>query len=147
MEVLLLDFVLLVILFVWFTLILTGIKIGKYTLCWSSIKEREKPEIIMWLVFLVLIFLYVIFPIAGNIAMILFLLMWIIAQWFMTLQYIFFPNEKKIKGYNKYFEDMHHIIKPSEKRLVPDTYHIVLFALIIICIIATIINLAFSQII
>ena len=132
----LLDIILLVILFFWFTLIMPGCKIGNAVLCTSAIKENSKPEIIMWLVLLMLVPLYIFTDYIGNIAIMIFLLMWIIAQWFFTLRFIFFPNERKIMGYNKHFEDTHHFIKPSPKRLVPDTYHIVLFAMLIICFVA-----------
>ena len=134
-------FILLMILFIWFSLLLPGVKIGKFILCGSSVKEREKPELVMWLVFLILLPTYIFFPLAGNILILIFLLLWFIAQWFFTLRYIFFPNERKIEGYNNYFASSHYIIKPSKKRLVPDTYHIVLFSLIIVCLFATTINL------
>lgn len=134
------DFILLKILFLWFSLLLPGVKIGKYVLCGSSLKEREKPELIMWLVFLLLLPTYMHFPLVGTILMLAFLLLWMIAQWFFTLRYIFFPNEQKIKGYNAFFANSHYLIKPSDKRLVPDTYHTVLFILIFVCIITTAIN-------
>ena len=135
------DVILLKILFLWFSLLIPGIKIGKYVLCGSSFKAREKPEMIMWLVFLLLLPVYIRFPLVGTVLMLTFLLVWITAQWFFTLKYIFFPDEGKTKSYNAYFADSHYIIKPSDKRLVPDTYHTVLFVLIIVCIIATTINL------
>ena len=135
------DTILLVLLFLWFTLIMPGFKIGSAILCTSAVKERSKPEIIVWLVFLLLIPAYIFTDYAGNVAVIVFLLMWIVAQWFFTLRFIFFPNERKIMGYNRHFEDTHHIIKPSSRKLVPDTYHIVLFVMLIICFVAVVVRL------
>ena len=138
------DFILLIVLFIWFSLILPGVKVGRFVLCGSAIKGRSKLEIIMWLVFLLLLPIYVLLPFVGSIAMLVFLLLWLVAQWFFTIQYIFFPNEHRIKAYNQHFKHSHHIIKPSDKRLVPDTYHIVLFVLLAICLATTIFNLIYS---
>jgi len=135
------DVMLLIILFIWFTFIMTGLRIGKYLLCSSSIRNKEKPEIIMWVILFILLPMYVFLGTIGKIAMLVYLLLWFIAQWYFTIRFIFFPNTNKVKGYNKYFEDTHHIIKPSEKRLIPDTYHIILFITIFLCIILIIMNL------
>jgi len=137
------DFILILALFACYSLVLPGFRIKKYNfvLCGSSIKEREIPEIVLWLVFLALLPIYILLPLAGGIAMLALLLMWFAVQCVFTLRFIFFPNEQKIKGYNSYFKDTHHIIKPSDKRLVPDTYHIVLFVLMIVCLIAVAVNL------
>ena len=138
------DFIssaLLILLFFWYTLIMTGFKIRSIVICTSAVKEKSLPEIILWAVFLALIPSYIFTSFVGNVAAILFLLMWIVAQYFFTLRFILFPNAKRIQAYNRYFANTHHIIKPSPKRLVPDTYHIVLFALIFACLIATLINL------
>ena len=138
------DTILLILLFLWFTLIMTGLKVGGSIICTSAVREKSKPEIIMWTVLTVLIPIYIFTSIVGNVAVILFLLLWIVAQYFFTLRFIIFPNEKKIQAYNRHFADTHHIIKPSSKRLVPDTYHIVLFVMLFACLFAATINLLFS---
>ena len=140
----LIDTVLLILLFLWFTLIMTGFKVGSTIICTSAVRDKSIPEIIMWTVLLALIPIYTFTSIIGNIAVVLFLLLWIIAQYFFTLRFVIFPNTKKIQVYNRHFADTHHIIKPSNKRLVPDTYHIVLFIMLFTCLFVTIANLLFS---
>ena len=134
------DVIFLVALFIWFTFILTGLKVGGHILCTSSIKNKEKPEIIMWSILLLLLPIYFFLGAIGKIAMLIYLLLWFVVQWFLTIRFIFLPKINKVKGYNKYFEKTHHIIKPSEKKLIPDTYHIVLFTLIFLCIVMIIIQ-------
>ena len=61
------------------------------------------------------------------------LLLWFIVQfmchWYFT---IFGASEKKLQGYNECFRDSIRIIPASDKRLIPDFYHIVLHILILI---------------
>ena len=61
------------------------------------------------------------------------LLLWLAVQfmchWYFT---IFGASERKLKGYNDCFRDSVRIFPMSEKRLIPDLYHIVLHLLILI---------------
>ena len=61
------------------------------------------------------------------------LLLWFIVQfmchWYYT---IFGASERKLKGYNECFRGCLRIFPESEKRLVPDLYHIVLHVLILV---------------
>ena len=65
------------------------------------------------------------------------LLLWFAVQfmchWYFT---IFGASERKLKGYNECFRDAVRIFPMSDKRLVPDLYHIVLHLLILLNIIA-----------
>lgn len=64
------------------------------------------------------------------------LLLWFIVQfmchWYFT---IFGASERKLQGYNDCFRDSIRIFPMSDKRLIPDLYHIVLHILILINII------------
>ena len=61
------------------------------------------------------------------------LLLWLIVQfmchWYYT---IFGASERKLQGYNDCFRESIRIFPMSDKRLVPDLYHIVLHILILI---------------
>ena len=61
------------------------------------------------------------------------LILWFIVQfmchWYFT---IFGASERKLQGYNDCFRDSVRIFPMSDKRLIPDLYHIVLHILILI---------------
>ena len=61
------------------------------------------------------------------------LLLWFVVQflchWYFT---IFGASEKKLQGYNDCFRDSIRIFPVSDKRLIPDLYHIVLHILILV---------------
>ncbi|MBR2223831.1 MAG: hypothetical protein IJ973_05845 [Christensenellaceae bacterium] len=58
---------------------------------------------------------------------------WFIVQFFCHWFYtIFGATRKKIQGYNDCFRDTIRLFPMSEKRLIPDLYHIVLHILILI---------------
>lgn len=116
------------LLFIWFTLDMSGLTIGN-----SIIVEKawNSADGIFWLIFLVGIILFVIIEKVGLIYLSSFYGLWFLLQYIFTGHYIIFPDNNRIEGYNRFFENTHHIIKPSSVILVPDTYHIVLFALII----------------
>lgn len=61
------------------------------------------------------------------------LILWFIVQfmchWYFT---IFGASERKLHGYNDCFRDSVRIFPMSDKRLIPDLYHIVLHILILI---------------
>ena len=65
--------------------------------------------------------------------MALFVLLWFIVQfmchWYFTL---FGASERKLQGYNECFKDCIRLFPMSNKRLIPDLYHIVLHILILI---------------
>jgi len=126
------------LLFIWFTLDMSGLTIGNSTLvekAWNS------ADGIFWLIFLIGIILFISKQNIGRIYLSSFYGLWFLMQYILTGHYIIFPNLSKIESYNRYFENTHHIIKPSSTVLVPDTYHIVLFTLIIAaCLIALIYN-------
>lgn len=76
------------------------------------------------------------FPPAGKWMLFGILLLWFIVQfmchWYFT---IFGASDRKLKGYNDSFRGTVRIFPMSEKRIVPDLYHIVLHILILLNII------------
>lgn len=72
------------------------------------------------------------FPVVGKWVLFTILLLWLIVQflchWYYT---IFGVSEQKLKGYNECFKDAVYLIPPSDKRLIPDLYHIILHLLIL----------------
>ena len=69
------------------------------------------------------------------------LVFWFIIQFFCHWYYTLFgASEQKLKGYNECFQGTLRLIPKSDKRLIPDFYHIVLHLLIlangILCLLA-----------
>ena len=52
----------------------------------------------------------------------------VFCHWYYTL---FGASEQKLKGYNECFQGTLRLIPKSDKRLIPDFYHIVLHLLIL----------------
>ncbi len=70
---------------------------------------------------------------AGKWILLGILLLWFAVQfmchWYFT---IFGASERKLRGYNDCFRDTVRIFPMSDKRLIPDLYHIVLHLLILL---------------
>ena len=138
MKVLLLIFQL--ILFIWFIGCITDYKIKKYILVEGM--GIKSAEFIMLVLYGTGILLTLIFPKVGYHVVLYILVFWIVIQFFCHWYFtIFGASEKKLKGYNKCFEGTVRIFPSSEKRLVPDFYHIVLHLFIITNIVMTLIYL------
>ncbi len=114
-------------LFMWFTLDMTGIKIKNCILVESALLSGDG---IWWLIFLTGLILLFYKRKVGVIYLLIYYFLWIVLQYFMTFQFIIFPDKSKIENYNHYFEKTHHFIKPSNEILVLDTYHTILFCLL-----------------
>jgi len=118
-----------VILFFWFSMDMTGFSIGGLTLvesAWNSIDG------VIWLIFLGLSILFIFKEKIGKYMLTIFVLLWAVIQFVFHWRYTLFgASEQKIISYNRYFKETYHIIPESDKILIPDLYHIVLFLLII----------------
>ena len=69
------------------------------------------------------------------------LALWFVVQFFCHWYYtIFGASESKLKGYNECFKGTARLIPMSEKRLIPDLYHIVLHVLILLNVILVLIS-------
>lgn len=64
------------------------------------------------------------------------LVLWFVVEffchWFFT---IFGASERKLQGYNDCFRDTVHLVPMSEKRVIPDLYHMIQHLLILLNII------------
>jgi hypothetical protein len=131
-----LNKILMILLFIWFTLDITGFKIGSFVLVESP--GLMSFDFFWWILLCVCLFLY---HKKQALYLISFLVMWLFVQfsshWYYTL---FGASEKKLAGYNNYFSNTHHIFGMSETTLIPDTYHIVLHLLIIGALVTVIMN-------
>ena len=73
------------------------------------------------------------FPGAGRWILLAILLLWFAVQFLCHWRYtIFGASPEKLKGYNQCFRGTLRIFPPSEVRLIPDLYHIVLHILILL---------------
>ena len=121
------------ILFVWFSLDMTGFSFKNITLVESAWNQVDG---LWWLIFLTSFIGFKFKEKFGKYFLFIFILMWIIIQfkchWYHT---IFGTSIEKINSYNQYFRHTLHIIPPSEKILIPDLYHIILHLLILISLI------------
>ena len=129
---------LIVISFLFYSLIVTGFKIKNFTLVTSCIKD-EPIDLVFWVPYAASVVTFVFAPQVGQWLLLgLFIFVHVIFS-FSTYRYWFKPNEKKIASYNDFFSDTHHIIKPREDVLVPDTFHIAVFLMFAVNLIAMII--------
>lgn len=130
-------FPLLLVTFAIYTLNITGFAVGRFVLCESCLKD-EPVDIIFWLIFGAAIVLFRLYPSIGQYVLLGFFLLSIAVQYHFTFRYLYRPDANKIASYNKYFAHTHHIIPASGERLIPDTYHILLFALLFLNLVAII---------
>lgn len=85
-----------------------------------------------WLIlFLACLLCFFIYEPIGKWIYAIFLFLWIVIQFFCHWFYtIFGATTKKIKSYNSCFKDTIHIFSPSEARIIPDLYHMILHSII-----------------
>ncbi len=115
------------ILFVWFTLDITGFAIKDFVLVISAFKD-EPIDVVWWAIFLIATVLFIWKDKIGKYIIAAFLVIWAFIQCRM-----YFIGEQGIKSYNNYFinEGTHRILPTSNTFLVKDTYHIFLDILIL----------------
>lgn len=117
-------------LWIWFLGCTTTYRAGKHLLVEGmGIKSAEFVMLCLYSIGLVS---YHFFQPVGKWILLAILALWFIVQflchWYYT---IFGASDKKIKGYNECCRDTIRIFPMSEKRLVPDLYHIFLHILIV----------------
>lgn len=117
-------------LWIWFFGCTTTYRVGKHLLVEGM--GMKSAEFIVLCLYSIGLVSYHFFQTAGKWILLSILALWFIVQflchWYYT---IFGANEKKIKGYNECFRNTIRIFPMSEKRLVPDLYHIILHILIL----------------
>ena len=111
---------------------------GKFILVHSCLKD-EPIDLVFWVPYTVFVITFIFAPHIGQ---------WLLLAAFLfihaicfssTYKYWIWPNQKKIQSYNRHFADTHHIIKPSDTVLIPDTFHIMIFSMFFINLIAIVI--------
>ena len=119
---------------IWFLGCITTYRVGKHLLVEGM--GIKSAEFVMLCLYSIGLLSYHIFPPAGKWILLAILLFWFVVQFFCHWYYtIFGVSEKKLKGYNECFQNTVRIFPMSEKQLIPDFYHIILHALILINII------------
>ena len=118
-------------LWVWFLGCTVTYRIGKRLIVEGmGVKSAEFAVLCLYSLGLIA---YHCFQPAGKWVLFSILLLWFAVQfmchWYYT---IFGASESKLKGYNECFKDAVRLFPMSEKRLVPDLYHILLHVLILI---------------
>jgi len=112
--------------FLIYSLNVTGFRLGKFVLCGSCVKD-EPIDLVFYFPYAAAV---VTFWFASHIGQWLLLglfALFHVVCFFSTYKYCLWPDEDKIKRYNLHFAHTHHIIKPSQRVLVPDTFHMMLF--------------------
>lgn len=129
-----------IILFIWFFGCVVSYKTKKWVLVDGT--GINGIELKWLLIYLICCVSFIFLKSVEKWLLPIFLLIWLSIQfrchWYYT---IFGASEKKLKGYNKCFENTIHIIHISDKCLVPDLYHMVLHLLVLLLMVLCIINL------
>lgn len=120
-----------VVLWIWFLGCTITYRVGK-TLLVEGVGPKSAEFAVLCLYSFGIIVFHCFQP-AGKWILFGILMLWFIVQfmchWYYT---IFGANERKLQGYNDCFRDSVRIFPMSDKRLIPDLYHIVLHILILI---------------
>ena len=118
-------------LWIWFLGCITTYRFGKHLLVEGM--GIKSAEFFMLCFYTLGLTSYHLFPPVGKRILLAILLFWLIVQFFCHWYFtIFGVSETKLKGYNHCFRNTIRLFPMSEKRLVPDLYHIILHALIVL---------------
>ena len=112
----------LIALLVWFSLAVIGVSFGETTL---TLRDFDFTTILFFCIYAVLVILYFLKENIFKYIMVVFCFLWLTAQ---AMNYFLSPAG--VAAYNRIFNDTHHIISPSNTIAIPDTYHMILQALI-----------------
>lgn len=119
-----------IVLWIWFFGCIRTYRIGKYLLV-EGMGIKSAEFVMLCLYSIGLISFHFLQPV-GKWILFAILVFWLVVQFFCHWYYtIFGVSEKKLKGYNDCFRNTIHIFPISEKRLVPDLYHMILHILIL----------------
>ena len=118
------------LLWLWFLGCTTKWKFGEVLLVEGmGIKSAEFAMLCLYSIGLIT---YYFFQPEGKWILFVILALWFVVQFFCHWYFtIFGASERKLKGYNECFKGTARLIPISEKRLIPDLYHIVLHILIL----------------
>lgn len=116
--------------FLFYSLNVTGFKIKDFVLVDGSCLKNEPIDMVFWIPYLGGVITFWIRPDIAQWVLLGFFILVALTLFFTTVKFMIWQNENKIRSYNKFFERTHHIIKPSDTRLIPDTFHLALLVLI-----------------
>ncbi|MBQ9885717.1 MAG: hypothetical protein IJM37_02470 [Lachnospiraceae bacterium] len=120
-----------IVLWIWFLGCTITYRVGKKLLVEGV--ELKSAEFVVLCLYTLGIIAFHCFQPLGKWILFGILILWFIVQfmchWYFT---IFGASERKLQGYNDCFRDSVRIFPMSDKRLIPDLYHIVLHILILI---------------
>lgn len=118
------------ILWIWFFGCIRTYYMGKYLLV-EGMGIKSAEFIMLCLYSIGLISFHFLQP-AGKWILLVILGFWFVVQFFCHWYYtILGASESKLQGYNDCFRNTLHIFPISEKRIVPDLYHMILHILIL----------------
>lgn len=101
----------------------------------------KSAEFVMLCLYSIGLITYYCFQPAGRWILFAILVLWLVIQFFCHWYYtIFGASEGKLKGYNECFKNTVRLIPMSDKRLIPDLYHIILHTLILLNIVLCVIS-------
>lgn len=119
-----------IVLLVWFFGCIRTYRVGKRLLVEGM--GIKSAEFVMFCLYALGIALSLAIPKVGVPYIFTVLVLWFVIQFFCHWYYtIFGASEKKLKGYYSCFRDTVRIIPASDRRLIPDFYHMVLHLLIL----------------
>ena len=122
------------LLWLWFLGCVTTWRFGKFLLVEGM--GFKSAEFAMLCLYSVGLGLYYLLGDAGKRILLGILVLWLLAQFFCHWRYtIFGASREKLAGYNDCFRNTVRLFPMSERRLIPDLYHIVLHLLILLNII------------
>ncbi len=118
-------------LWIWFLGCTVTYRFGKYTLV-EGMGIRSAEFVTLCMYSLGLILDHTVQP-AGRWILLAMLILWFIVEFFCHWYFtIFGASERKLKGYNECFRNTVRLFPMSGTRLVPDLYHIIQHALILL---------------
>ena len=119
-----------IVLWIWFFGCIRTYRIGKYLLVEGM--GIKSAEFVMLCLYSIGFISFHLFQPDGKWILFAILVFWLVVQFFCHWYYtIFGTNESKLRGYNDCFRNTIHIFPISEKRIVPDLYHMILHILIL----------------
>jgi len=130
---------LIVVTFLFYSLNVTGFNVRGFVLVGNSCIKDEPIDLVFWVPYLGAVVTFIFAPHIGQWILLGLFIFISVVFFFSTYRYWIWPNKDKIARYNKHFSHTHRIIKPKENVLVPDTFHIAIFSLFFINLIAMIV--------
>jgi len=134
---------LIVISFLFYSLNVTGFRIKKFVFVTSCLKD-EPVDLVFWVPYCAFVITFIFAPHIGQWLLLGAFLFFHLVCFFSTYRYWVKPDEKKIASYNQYFSHTHHIVKPRSNVLIPDTFHICIFSMFFVNLVAIVIYIIFG---